>query len=227
MVITNSPAQAHTTIIDRSLVQTHLTICNAWQLLTGIYLLQTCNTAPLVSSPPSFTTHSAVSLAHLDDFLEVPPGLLQGVHGEPGVGVGSHLKGLYLLVQGRQLVEVGQGGAKGRLELVVGLPQGLADQQKRSRSKASWMTTLIKDYLNWKPPWGKTSLVKKHPGDTTTLRKDHPGERLPWWKTTLLKKLPDDERPLMKVHPAETPPWWWKTTDESPPCWNTSLMMKD
>lgn len=137
MAITDTPAQAHTTITDRDLAQTHLTICNAWRLLTGICLLWTCNTPPLVSSPPSFTIHSAVSLAHLDDLLEVPPGLLQGVHGEPGVGVGSHLKGLDLFVQGCQLVEVSQGGAQGCLELVVGLPQGLADRQKGMWSKPS------------------------------------------------------------------------------------------
>lgn len=63
---------------------------------------------------------------HLDDFLEVPPGLLQSLHGEPGVGVGPHLKGLDLLVQGGQLVEVCQGSTQGCLELVVGLPKCLA-----------------------------------------------------------------------------------------------------
>lgn len=36
---------------------------------------------------------------HLNDLLQVPPGLLQGFHGEPGVGVGGHAETLDLAVQ--------------------------------------------------------------------------------------------------------------------------------
>lgn len=46
---------------------------------------------------------------HLDDLLQVPPGLLQGLHGEPGVGVGGHAEAFDLAVELGQLVEVGLG----------------------------------------------------------------------------------------------------------------------
>lgn len=46
-------------------------------------------------------------MENLDDLLQVPPGLLQGLHGEPGVGIGHHLVALDLLVQFCQLVKVG------------------------------------------------------------------------------------------------------------------------
>lgn len=62
---------------------------------------------------------------HLDDLLQVPPGLLQGLHGEPGVGVGGHAEALDLAVQLGQLVEVGLGRAERGAEGVVGLTQGL------------------------------------------------------------------------------------------------------
>lgn len=45
-------------------------------------------------------------MENLDDLLQVPPGLLQGLHGEPGVGIGHHLVALDLLVQFCQLVKV-------------------------------------------------------------------------------------------------------------------------
>ena len=60
---------------------------------------------------------------YLDDLLQVPPGLLQGLHGEPGVGVGHHLVALDLLVQLGQLAEVGLRRAQGGAEGIVGLAQ--------------------------------------------------------------------------------------------------------
>lgn len=35
------------------------------------------------------------------DLAQVAPGLLESLHGEPGVGVGTHVERLDLLVQGR------------------------------------------------------------------------------------------------------------------------------
>lgn len=49
---------------------------------------------------------------YLDDFLQVPPGLVQGLHGEPGVGIGDHMEALDLPVQLRQMVEVSLGRAE-------------------------------------------------------------------------------------------------------------------
>lgn len=60
---------------------------------------------------------------YLDDLLQVPPGLLQSLHGEPSVGVRHHMVALDLAVELSQLVEVGLGGAQGRAERVVGLTQ--------------------------------------------------------------------------------------------------------
>lgn len=62
---------------------------------------------------------------YLDDLLQVFPGVLQGLHGEPGVGVDVHLEALYLLVQSCQLVEVCLGSTQRGLKLVVVLPQVL------------------------------------------------------------------------------------------------------
>jgi len=61
----------------------------------------------------------------LDDLLQVPPGVFERLHGEPGVWVRSHVVALDLPVQGGQSFEVGLGGAQGSLELVVGLSEGL------------------------------------------------------------------------------------------------------
>lgn len=58
---------------------------------------------------------------YLDDLLQVPPGLLQSLHGEPGVGVRHHVVALDLTVELSQLVEVGLSGAQGRAERIVGL----------------------------------------------------------------------------------------------------------
>lgn len=60
---------------------------------------------------------------YLDDLLQVPPGLLQSLHGEPGVGVGHHVVALDLPVELGQLVEIGLGGAQGSTERVMGLTQ--------------------------------------------------------------------------------------------------------
>lgn len=54
-----------------------------------------------------WTEHGQAESPYLNDLLQVPPGLLQGLHGEPGVRVGHHLVALDLLVQLSQLVEVG------------------------------------------------------------------------------------------------------------------------
>ena len=64
-----------------------------------------------------------LSVPDLDDGLEVLPGLLQGLHGEPGVGVGSHVEALDLLVQLGQGLKVGRGRRKALQELTVSLLQ--------------------------------------------------------------------------------------------------------
>lgn len=58
-----------------------------------------------------------------NNLLEIPPGVFQGLHGKPGVGVGAHIEGLDLLVQCGQGFEVSLGGGQGGLELGVRLPQ--------------------------------------------------------------------------------------------------------
>lgn len=70
-------------------------------------------------------TELHLGTGYLDDLLQVAPGLLQGLHGEPGVGVGGHAEALDLAVQLGQLVEVGLGGAERGAEGVVGLAEGL------------------------------------------------------------------------------------------------------
>jgi len=62
---------------------------------------------------------------YLDDLLEVVPCVVQGLHGEPGVGVRTHVEALDLAVEGRQLVEVLLGRLQRRLELLVVLTQVL------------------------------------------------------------------------------------------------------
>lgn len=47
------------------------------------------------------------NITHLNDLLQVLPGIFQGLHGEPGVRVGAHVETLDLFVQLGQLVEVG------------------------------------------------------------------------------------------------------------------------
>ena len=60
---------------------------------------------------------------YLDDLPEVVPGVVEGVHGEPGVGVGSHVEALDLLVQLGQGLKVGRGRRKALQELTVSLLQ--------------------------------------------------------------------------------------------------------
>lgn len=78
-----------------------------------IYLKKIC--VATVSKKPK--------LSCLDILLQVPPGLLQGLHGEPGVRVGYDLVALDLLVQLRQLVEVGLSRAQRGAEGLVGFTQ--------------------------------------------------------------------------------------------------------
>lgn len=60
-----------------------------------------------------------------DDLLQTLPRVLEGLHGEPGVGVDADVKAHDLLVQLSQLVKVHLCGTEGRLELVMGLTQRL------------------------------------------------------------------------------------------------------
>lgn len=96
-------------------------------LLPPLLLLQLqlslLQTEPEPSRWPDPVPPKPEVLPDLDDLLQVPPGLLQGLHGEPGVGVGRHLVALDLLVQLGQLVEVGLGRAQRRAERLVGLAQ--------------------------------------------------------------------------------------------------------
>lgn len=88
-------------------------------------LLQT-HTVRHTALDMSLTSGAIISnlwCADLDDLLQVAPGLLQGLHGEPGVGVGHHLVALDLLVQLGQLVEVGLSRAERGAERLVGLTQ--------------------------------------------------------------------------------------------------------
>lgn len=64
-------------------------------------------------------------ITYLNDLLQVPPGLLQSLHGKPGVGVGHHLVALDLAIKLGQLVEVSLSRAQGGTESVVGLTQSL------------------------------------------------------------------------------------------------------
>lgn len=60
---------------------------------------------------------------YLDNSLQVFPGVLESLHGEPGVRVGSHLEALDLFVKSCQLVEISLGSTERGLELVMVLPQ--------------------------------------------------------------------------------------------------------
>lgn len=62
---------------------------------------------------------------YLDDLLQVPPGLLQSLHSEPGIGVGDHVVALDLAIELSQLVKISLSGAQGRAECIVGLTQSL------------------------------------------------------------------------------------------------------
>ena len=66
---------------------------------------------------------SQLSIALRDDHLEVLPGVDQGLHGEPGVGVSAHVEALDLLVQLGQRVKVGVCRGQAGLELGVRLAQ--------------------------------------------------------------------------------------------------------
>lgn len=78
----------------------------------------------LVEWGTQWSTVSDVLVArYLDDLLQVPPGLLQSLHGEPGVGVRHHMVALDLAVELGQLVEVSLSRAQGRAERVVGFTQ--------------------------------------------------------------------------------------------------------
>ena len=72
---------------------------------------------------------TAREVLYLDDLLQTLPGVLEGLHGEPGVGVDAHVEAEDLLVQLRQLVEVNLSRTQGRLELFMGLTQRLTTTQ--------------------------------------------------------------------------------------------------
>ena len=87
-------------------------------------------------------------MAYLDYFLQVFPGFLQCVHGEPCVWVVSDIEALNLLIQGRQLVKIGLSGAQWSLELIVGLSQEL----KTNKDKSYWLKSVwaaLSEALNW------------------------------------------------------------------------------
>ena len=50
------------------------------------------------------------TVSFLDDLLKVPPGVLQCLHGEPGVRVLAHVEALDLLVKLGQGLKVDAGG---------------------------------------------------------------------------------------------------------------------
>ena len=51
-------------------------------------------------------------MTHADDALQVAPSVVQGLHGEPGVGVEADVEALDLLVELVELVEVRLGHAQ-------------------------------------------------------------------------------------------------------------------
>lgn len=55
----------------------------------------------------------------LDDLLQIAPGVLERLHREPGVRIGSDVEALDLLVERGQCLEVGLGRGERRLELGV------------------------------------------------------------------------------------------------------------
>ena len=77
---------------------------------------------------------------YLDDLLQTPPGVFEGLHGEPGVRVVAHVEAQDLFVKLRQLVEVNLSRTQGRLELVMGLTQRLTTTQGVDRAQDTGYT---------------------------------------------------------------------------------------
>ena len=46
----------------------------------------------------TLSTALSITPTYPDDLLQVAPGVVQGLHGEPGVGVGADIVGLDLLI---------------------------------------------------------------------------------------------------------------------------------
>ncbi len=87
-------------------------ICNASKVLSQLVVLL----LPL-------QLLGQVHISFLDDLLQILPSVLKGFHCEPSVWIGSNVKGLDLLVQGSQGLEVGFSWCQWSLELGVGFFQ--------------------------------------------------------------------------------------------------------